>query len=241
MRAMRYVLVLVVVVGVLLVVADRVGVWLAQRAVANQAADELANYQVDSAPPEVSIGGFPFLTQVGAERYEEVTLVLRDVGSGGVRLSNVELVASGVTVELSTIIDRDGPIDAERMDGTATIGYGDVAALTGLEGLQLSSGEGGELAVRLPTELLGEPATLVGSAELTAEGGAVQLRVAELTVADSAELPPGAESAIAEVTQQLTLDVPLPPLPYDLSVDSVRAGSAGLAVSVSATDVPLAR
>jgi hypothetical protein len=35
--------------------------------------------------------------------------------------------------------------------------------------------------------------------------------------------------------------VPLPPLPYGLTLESVRATPAGLAVAVRAANVPLAR
>lgn len=247
MRGLRVVGALLVVLLLLLVVADRVAVWAAERTVAGKVADELAEHQIDSAPPEVSIGGVPFLTQVGAGRFEEITLLLRDVGSAGIRLSRVELVATGVTASTSTVLTGEGPIEAERLHGTATIGYAALAALPGpdeLEGLRLAPGEGGSLAVELPAEVLGQPVTLAGVAEVELTGdGHVGLRVAELSVAG--ELPPGADPLVDELvagaTQRLTLDVALPPLPYGLTLESVRAEPAGLVVELSAQDVPLAR
>lgn len=240
MRAARRILIVLVVLVALLVVVDRVGAWAAQRTVADQVTAELANYQVESAPPEVTINRFPFLTQVAAGRYESVTLRLRDVGSGVVRMPLVELTATGVNAPASTLISREGTIEADRVAGTATVGYDSVAALTELEGLELSPGADGTVRVRLPTELAETEVTLAGTADVTAVDGAVQLQVIELTVDDESEpLPPGTEPLVEELAQQLSVNVPLPALPYGLTVESVRAESAGLAVSVSATNVPL--
>jgi hypothetical protein len=241
MRAARRILIVLVVLVALLVVVDRVGAWAAQRTVADQVSTELANHQVDSAPPEVTINRFPFLTQVAAGRYESITLRLRDVGSGPVRMPLVELTATGVDAPASTLMSQEGTIVAERVAGTATVGYGSVAELTELEGLELSPAADGSVRVVLPTEVADTEVTLVGTADVTAVDGAVQLQVTELSVDEesSEPLPPGAEPVVEELAQQLSVNVPLPALPYGLTIESVRAESAGLAVSVSATDVPL--
>lgn len=241
MRWVRRLLVTLVVLGVLLVVADRVAAWAAQRAVAGHVATELASYQVDSQPPEVTVGGFPFLTQVASGRFESVTLRLRNVGSSGVTLPVVELTAAGVTVAASTLVEREGPIDAERVDGSATIGYASVTALTDLPELSLSPAADGSVAVRVPAELLGNPVAVVGAAAVSVTDGVVQLRVTDLAVEGAAELPPGADQLLADISRRLSVDVPLPPLPYGLAVESVRAEPDGIAVSVHAENVPLAR
>lgn len=240
MRVLRRVLIGLVVLAVLLVVADRVAAWVAQRAVAEQVATELASYQVNSQPPEVTVGGWPFLTQVAAGRFASVTLRLRDVGSGELRLPLVELVATGVTADAATMIEQQGTINAERVDGSATIGYASVTALTDAEGLELSAGADGGLRVRMPTELAGQPVTVSGSAVAEVADGVVRIRAGELGIEGQDELPPEAEPALADVAQRLSVDVPLPPLPYGLTVESVRAESSGLMVSVHAANVPLA-
>lgn len=241
MRVLRRVLVGLAVLAVLLVVADRVAAWAAQRAVAEHVATELASYQVQSQPPEVTIGGVPFLTQVAGGRFESVTLRLRDVGNGQVRLPLVELTASGVTADASTLIEREGSIDAERVDGAATVGYASVIALTGLDSLDLSAGPDGAVRVRVSTELLGEPVTAVGTGEVSAAGGTVRMRVGDLRIEGRDSLPPEAEPLLADLAGRLSVEVPLPPLPYGLTVESVRAEPAGLVVAVRAANVPLAR
>jgi hypothetical protein len=239
MRALRRILIGLVVLGVLVVVADRVGAWVAQRVVAEQVANELADNEVGSEPPEVTVDGVPFLTQVMAGRYESVTLRLRDVGTGAIRLPQVELTATGVTASAGTLISREGSIVAEQVDGTATIGYASVAALTEQEGLELGPADGGQIWIRLPTELLTQPVVLVGTADLEVVDGAVRLHPNELTV-EEPPLPPGAESRVEEIAQRLSVTVELPPLPYGLTVDSVQPERTGLVVQVSAVDVALA-
>jgi hypothetical protein len=240
MRGLRGALVVLVVLAGLAVVVDRAAAWAAQRAVADQVEQELSDYQVDSAPPEVDIAGFPFLTQVVAGEYERVELLLRDVGSGELRLPRVELTATGVTAPVSTLIRGSGPIHAAHMRGEATVGYEEVRTLTGWEELSLA-GDGERVTIRLPVELLGQPLTLVGTAEAAIVEHAIEVRVEELTVEGPPGLPDGAQPLVDEIAGQLSVQVPLPPLPYDLRVESVRAERTGLVVTVTARDVPLSR
>jgi hypothetical protein len=228
-----------VVLVALLVVADRVAAWAAQRTLAERVAEELSAHQVGSSQPEVSIGGFPFLTQVASGRYERVVLRLRDVGSEQLRLPLVELTATGVTASARAIIERQGAVEADRVTGTATVGYAQVRALIGRDDLQLR-GEDGRIALRLPVELLGVPVTLVGVAGAEMAGNVIQVRVREFGI-ESGGLPEGAFPLVDQIARELSVDVALPPLPYGLSVDSVFAGPTGLVVSVSAAEVPLSR
>jgi hypothetical protein len=241
MRVVRRVLVTLAVLAVLLLVADRVAAWAAQRAVAEHVATELATYQVASQPPEVTIGGVPFLTQVAEGRFESVTLRLRDVGSDRVILPLVELIASGVTADASTLIEREGPINAEQVDGSATIGYASVTALTDLAALDLSAGPDGSVRVRLPAELAGTQVVVVGCAAVSVADGVIQLSVGDLGIEGLEQLPPPAEALVADIARRLSVRVPLPPLPYGLTIESVRAERAGLVVTVQAHNVPLAR
>ena len=238
MRNTRRVLVVLVVLAGMVLVVDRVAAWAAQQTVEERVAQELESYEVQSAPPEVSFGGFPFLTQVAAGTYDEVVLRLRDVGSDELRLPLVELTASGVDAPARTLIES-GPIHAASVTGAATIGYAQVTGLTGRPDLELTA-TAGQLAVRVPVEVLGTPVTLVGTADVQVVDGVVQVRVTDLS-AEGAALPAGAEPVLAEVVQDLSVDVALPPLPYGLSVESVRVDRTGLVVTVTAVDVPLSR
>ena len=45
----------------------------------SRSSEEAQRQGVTSSEPDVDVGGFPFLTQVLAGKYEEITIVLRDV------------------------------------------------------------------------------------------------------------------------------------------------------------------
>lgn len=241
MRSFRRFLIVLVVLAGLLVVLDRVGAWIAGEAVADQVATELASYDVGSGTPDVSFGGFPFLTQVASGEYREVTVQLSDVSSTDVRLSDVELTATEVTAPLSTLLDGSGSIQAGRLEGIALVDYETVAGLTGLDGLELSAAGSDTVGVRLPVDMLGVSLTLAGTAAVEITDTAIQLRVTELGSGDSSELPPGAETQIEQFISDASVEVPLPPLPYDLAIASVRPAASGLVVALSAKDVPLSR
>jgi hypothetical protein len=241
MRGIRWLLVVLLLAVLGVVIVDRVGAWAAQRAVAEQVAAELAANDVQSAPPEVSIDRVPFLHQVAAGRYHSVTVWLRDVQTGGVRLPTVELVATGVNATVDTLVSGDGPITAERIDGTATIGFGSVAELAGLPELSLSADQDGLLQVEAPAEVLGTELRLAGAAAVSVVDQAVRLSVESLRVTEPDGLPPGAEPLIEQLAAQLSVTIPLPPLPYGLVVEQVAVAPGGLVIAVSAEQVPLSR
>jgi hypothetical protein len=225
----------------LLIVADRVGAWAAERAVAEQVSQELDEYGVSAGPPDINVGGFPFLTQAVDGRYESVGVRLRDVESEGLQLPVLDLTATGVTASMSTLLERSGPVDADEVVGTAVIGYASVAELTELPELSMSAEPDGSLRVRVPVDVAGLSLTLVGVATVAVDGTVVQVRVQELAVEEATDLPGAVNALIDQVAQALSVNVQLPPLPYDLAVESVRAESNGLAVTVRAFDVPLSR
>jgi hypothetical protein len=227
---------LLIVVG-LLVVADRVGAWYAQRRIADEVQQEVAKREITSDKPDVSVGGFPFLTQVLSGDYESITIVLRNVEGGGVRLSELDIKATGVHAELDTIRSGNGEARADRVTGTATVGYPTIAALTSLPGLQLS-GQDGQLRVRLPVTIQGQDVVLVGTAKVQVNENVIQVRVSELDD-EKGSLPAAARSIANGYADQLSVNLRLPDLPYDLTVNQVTTESSGLAVTATARAVPI--
>lgn len=240
MRIVRRVLVVLLLVSGVALVADRVGVWLANRAVADQVAEELAAYRVESAPPEARITGFPFLTQLAGGRFRKVEITLRDVGHQGLRMPLVELTATGVDAPLSTVWNGEGPITAEQVVGSAVIGYGSVVDVVGHDGLELVAADGDTLRMRLPVEVLGARAVLVGRGEVLVDDDGLRLQLVDFDVEEPVRLPPAARPFVERAARSLSLRVVLPPLPYGLAVDSVHVESSGIVVTVSARDVRLA-
>ena len=124
----------VLVLLVLLVVLDRVAVAYAD----NQAAQQIKS-QGFPTKPNVSIEGFPFLTQVASRRLNHVHITASQVKEGPVTLS---LVADATGVLLNPGY-QGGTIT--HVTGTGLIGFSSLASaagVTGAPGLKISSAGG---------------------------------------------------------------------------------------------------
>jgi hypothetical protein len=234
-------IVLVVVLGGLLVIADRVAASVAERELGDLVADKLVAQGAKSSPPEVAVGGFPFLTQVLDGKYESVQIRVRDlegdVDGDGVRVPVVDVDARNVSASLETIRTGKGDVVAETLDGTATISYPSIVALMDQPGLRLAERDG-KLLVTAPLDVVGQRVTVSGAAELSVAKGRVQIRFSDLT-ADGLPQLPGAEAVLNQYARQISISVPLPELPFELDLRGVEARPDGLAVDAQALNVQL--
>lgn len=235
------VVLLLVLVGIA-VVADRVAAGVAERAIADQVRQEVANQDARSAAPEVEIGGFPFLTQVLAGRYERISIGLRDVRASvrgdEVTLPELDVDARDVRAPLETLRTRQGDVVAESVDGRGIVTYDSLAKLLDRPGLKLGERDG-RLAVTAPVEILGEKLTVTGTADLTVgEEGEVSLRFADLN-AEGLPRSPLARALLNDYARSISVDVPLQDLPLRLKVREVTPLPSGLEVTVGAKEVPL--
>ncbi|PWR12124.1 DUF2993 domain-containing protein [Micromonospora acroterricola] len=235
-------LVLLLLVAVVLVIADRVAVGVAERAIADRVSQEVAKQGAQAAEPDVEVGGTPFLTQVLDGRYQRISIKLRDVQASvegdAVRLPVLDVDARNVRASLDTLRTGQGDVIADTVNGTGTISYDSLAALLNRPGLKLGE-QGGKLAVTAPVDILGQQLTVSGTADVTvAESGAVALRVNDL---DAAGLPnlPLARALLNNYAKGISVDVPLPDLPFQLAVREVRPLPEGLAVTADAKNVPI--
>ncbi|WP_410814503.1 DUF2993 domain-containing protein [Micromonospora sp. 067-2] len=234
--------VLLLIVAGLLVVADRVAVGVAERAIAKRVSQEVDKQGAQSSEPEVRVGGTPFLTQVLDGRYQRISIKLRDVRASvegdTVRLPVLNVDAHNVRASLDTLRTGRGDVIADTVDGTGTISYDSLAALLNRPGLTLGE-QGGKLAVTAPVDILGQKLTVSGTADVTvADNGAVALRFNDL---DAAGLPnlPLARAFLTNYAKGISIDVPLPDLPFQLAVREVRPLPEGLAVTADAKNVPI--
>ncbi|WCN81096.1 LmeA family phospholipid-binding protein [Micromonospora sp. LH3U1] len=234
--------VLLLLVAGLLVVADRVAVGVAERTIADRVRQEVAKQGAQSAEPDVEVAGTPFLTQVLDGRYQRITINLRDVQApvegDTVRLPVLDVDARNVRASLDTLRTGQGDIVADTVNGTGTISYDSLAALLKRPGLTLGE-QNGKLAVTAPVDILGQKLTVSGTADVTvADNGAVALRFNDL---DAAGLPnlPLARALLSNYAKGISIDVPLPDLPFQLAVREVRPLPEGLAVTADAKNVPI--
>ena len=123
-RAMRRLLIVLVVLAALLVVADRVGVVVAENRLAGQIQQQL---ELDSKP-DVSIRGIPFLTQAISGTYKDIRVKLPDVDAGDVQDVTVDARLQGAHVSLSDALGGSvDQIPVDRISGTLLIPYDQLA------------------------------------------------------------------------------------------------------------------
>jgi hypothetical protein len=241
-RLLITLIVLLVIVGIGLFAIDRFGASFAERKIADKVAQEVANNGATSQPPDVTIGGVPFVTQVLDGRYKEITILLRDFsGAAGngktVKLPVLDIRANDVRAPLDTIRTGNGTITATTVTGVGTVDYTSLAGLVGREGITLGE-SGGKLTVKGPIEAVGRTFNVSGTANLTVKNNVVQVRFAELTAEGLSGIPL-VQGLLNNYAKSISVDLKLPALPLELAVQKVEPRPEGLVVTAAADEVPL--
>ncbi len=231
-RLTTSILVILIALGIVLGVLDRVSAHYAEQRIAQQITTQLAAHDITSQPPDVTITGFPFLTQVVAGKYDDIEVDLRDLRGGAVPLPLLTVHAYDVRASLSGLRDGTEKPVADRVTGMGTLSYADVVAAAGLSSITLS-GDGNLLHINGLIPIAGE---LHGSAKVTVIDGKVRLQVIELTAAN---LIPAAQALVDQYKSKLARTFTLPALPFNLKLESVTPAPGGLQIGVSAKDVVL--
>jgi LmeA-like phospholipid-binding len=222
---------LVVLLG-LAVVADRVGVRIAEKKVAEQIAQQ-GGLQ---GTPDVDITGFPFLTQVIAGRYEDVRIRLTAEELGQPAGTRAAVSLRGVHVPLSDAISGSvDQIPVDRVDGTATLSYALLAAQLGGDTTVRQEGDG--LRITKTVTVFGQelPVTAAGTVRL--EGNVLSVDVRQVSGA-GVQIP---SALVSRVSHLLDLEYKIPALPFGLRLSSVTPAADGVVVQVGATDTVLRR
>ncbi|BBH65022.1 hypothetical protein ACTI_17070 [Actinoplanes sp. OR16] len=240
---MRRRLLTVVVVLVLLLIGgafvlDRVGKSYAERELGDRVAAEVAAQNATSGTPDVTIEGFPFLTQVASGDYQEVKIALPDFSApdganGTVRMSLLDISAQDVKAPLDTL-RNGGDVIAGAVAGAGTIGYAEITNLVNQDGLKLEEKDG-KLIASVQLEIPGQqPIEVTGTTNLVVEDGGVTVKFSEVT---SKDLPafPFLQSMIDALSYQLKI----PELPLNLVVREVQVLPEGLRVTAGAQNVNL--
>ncbi|MFE4589367.1 LmeA family phospholipid-binding protein [Streptomyces laurentii] len=227
MRALRVLLILAVVLGGILVGVDR----LAVAYVESEAAGKVRFGTVRPESTDVDIKGFPFLTQIAGRRFDEVDVKLTGVqtsaGGQSIRIGELTAELRDVTLDGDYAIDR-----ARTADGTALIGYADLAAASGHEA-KVEYGEGGKLKVTGGVRVLGRMITRTVTSTVTLVNGNT-LRVRADSV--PGEGMPGLEQLIRSRTD---FDRRVEGLPKGMRLTKVEPRPDGLAVMVAGENVAL--
>lgn len=220
---------LVVLAG-LLAVADRVAAAVAANAVADQVVAA-----ADLVSADVSIDGFPFLTQALGGRYDSVSVVARGVVAGDLTVDRLDATLTGVSVPLSDVLSGAvGQVPVASVQATALVGYDELARRSGDRRLTIAP-EGDRLRVSGTVSVLGQTVSASALSSVRVDGGAVVVTAQSYSVGDAA--------ASAAVTDALggrfDLRIPVTDLPYGLQVSGVRVSPAGVEVSAAAAGTVL--
>jgi len=245
MRALRILLIVVVILGGLFVLADRVALHFAQ----NEAADKLRTTENLASTPDVSIKGFPFLTQVASGELDDVEIGIKDyeadTGSGGstgvksIRIDDLKADMKGV--EFSGDYSS---ATAATATGTATIAYDELLKAAKSQPTQifpgvkaqvvgLSDGGNGKIKVDVKVSAAGASQTYPVLSTVKVDGDTVKVHADNLPklVVDLAE------SRIRSITDfQQRIDQ----LPGGVTLDSVQAAKNGVEITVKGSNVKLA-
>jgi hypothetical protein len=214
-RALILVLSLLVLLG-LLVAADRVAVAYADRQVAAQ----LQRHGFPSRP-QVTIEGFPFLTQLAARDIHDVRISAQRVHEGPLML---DIAANATGIRLGSDY-RSGVIS--HVTGTGLIPFSDISSMAagaGIAGLRLTPD--GTHRVKLTLNL---QVTTISAAAAIRQSGPDSFRIHLISTG-------GGPAAYLSALHGFTVHVPS--LPLGLTIHGVSVTSQGVVVHVAGSDIP---
>jgi len=224
-RGRRYLLIIVIVIA-LLVVLDFGARVVAQNIMATQ-------IQKQGLPqkPDVSIGGFPFLTQVASKNFQQVTISTSNLPEGPVTITKVTVVATGI--RLKSYSSASGTITG--LSGTVLISFDSLGnTLSQQFGPlgQLLNGAGLHLTAAGPNEVKASLDLVVTSGSATWRVTRVSGNQLHIGLVGSSGLPSSLLGSIQ------SLNVQIPKLPLGLTIDSVKVTPSGVVGHVSGHNVP---
>ena len=223
---MRRLLVAVLILVGLLVIADRVSAHLAARAVAQR----VETSEGLPARPDVSFGGFPFLTQALGGSYDDIRVTSHHLTRRRVPVSELIVHLHGAHVPFGAALRGDvRSIPVDREDATALFAFSDLNATLASRGVHVDMASRDQ--VRITGTVRGVAASALGTVSVS--GDTVVITVQQVT-ANIGGVPVSASAAFS-----FTVDASR--LPFGLHVTGVSVDSTGLVVTAVAHDIVIQR
>lgn len=220
-----------VVLGLVVLVLLLVGLDFGARAVAEDVMATKIQQQGLTHKPSVSIGGFPFLTQVASKSFKQVTISDTDQAAGPVTITSFNATATGI--KLNSYAFSSGTIGS--LHGTALISFASLgntlATQVGPLG-SLLNGAGLDLSAAGPHEVKATLNLLVVSGSATWRVTRLSGDRLNISLVSSNGLPTSLLGSIQDVTLKI------PKLPLGLTIDSFQVTGAGIVGNVSGQNVP---
>ncbi|CUU54609.1 Protein of unknown function (DUF2993) [Parafrankia irregularis] len=240
-RGVRAVVALLVVL-VLLIAGDRAAVAVAEGQMAKQIKVAVLE-GLDCGVPaptvrDVTIGGFPFLTQILSGTFKDIGVTIEGIPTPGPRISWVQARLNGIHVPLGDMISGNvGEVPVDDIRATVRLDYADLNTyLAGLPGeIQVNPVDGGrriEISGRVDIPLLGAQ-EVGGVTTFEVRNNVLTLVPSEVALRGAINLSipiPGGSLLPA-------LPIPVGQLPLDLNIVEASSGPDGLSLTARAYDV----
>ncbi|WP_415949860.1 DUF2993 domain-containing protein [Streptomyces sp. KLOTTS4A1] len=245
MRGVRITLIIAVILGGLLVAADRIAVGIAE----DKAAEKVRDSEGLARTPDVSIDGFPFLTQLLGGEFDEVSVGIDDYDApaDGVAGGTIRIDALDATLHGLNFSDGYGSATAKSAEGSALIAYDELLKAANVEERQvapgvtaqvtgLAQGPDGKIEVAIEITALGRklPPVKVTSTVTVEDGDTVYVHADAMPKLAGVSL---AERKVREITD---FEQKIDSLPAGVELESVRAADEGVEFAVTGSQVKLA-
>lgn len=208
------VLVVVSVAG-LAVLGDRVAAAYAEHRIAGQIQKQGFN-----ARPDVTIYGFPFLTQVAAHHFPHGSMTAENVREGPLTISTIKGDVRNVRVNSNF---KSGTIGS--VDGTGTISFANLAKASGQSSLSLAAAGPDKVKLNVNVDSLGI-GMVTAVAQVTKVGNGIRVHAVS---ADGFSLD--------LLGKALDFTVPVKGLPMGLEFKSLTVSSTGVALRIGGTNL----
>jgi hypothetical protein len=217
--------VLIIVIALIVVL---VGLDFGARAFAESEVSSQIKSQGFPKKPDVSINGFPFLTQVVSRDMKSIEISSTDVPAGPVTIHSIDAVLHGVHINSSF---NGATVDT--LTGTATITFGELSNSLANQVGPLGSLGGAGLSLKAagPDEVKATLDLLVTSGSATWKVTRLSGNKLGIHLVSSNGLPSELLSSVQDIT------VPLSGLPLHLQIDRVNVTGDGIVGTLSGKNV----
>lgn len=223
-RGARRFVVAVIVLVVLLAAADRIGLYVAERTAGNT----IQSSQKLSERPTVQVSGFPFLTQLAAGDFDQVTVTAHDVPVGE-RVHLLDISRIKVVLHKVTVARDFSRVSAQTANATASISFAELGRTLGIG---VAYAGGGRIKATKKVTVLGETV----QASLTTRPALVDgaLSFTATAINGAGELGAAVTSALNSV---FDLAVPLQGIPFKIRVRSLQVDGSGVHIALTGSNL----
>ena len=201
--------------------ADRVGVVIAENKMASQ-----IQQQGFPTKPDVTIQGFPFLTQLAAKDFKTVVISASNVTEGPLEIASLHATIHGMHINSSF---SGATLDS--INGSALIKFAALANAGGLpQGITLTADGPDQVRATLNVPIIG---TVSVVAQVTKTGPSTF----NVKVTQFGDVPPSLLGNLAN----FNINVPKSALPAGLTIQSVSVTQQGVLITIVGHDTTLSQ